>query len=366
MTRKNIAYIVLVLMLVVLGMQCVNNPVENEPSDEPKVFFTQRSDASGYFEWISINNHTINNTGFAVFKDAMVKTYKKDVYILERYGADNIIKYDPSKNGISGVINQMKIDSAEGSNPQDIAFLSDTKAFIANQNKPTITIFNPLTLSKTGSIDIAEYTYMKDRNISPHASSVEIDGNYLYVLLQRRDGYSYKIPSLVLKINALTNVIEDTIPTIYKNGNRIICSNGYLYVMNTGSYSAAAGDAGIDAIKLSDNSVTNVITAEKLGGCPYNVQHKNGTIFYVTVYITYHNVVVKEIDFSDGKINLTLPDVNDAFGGICYDKKDNTLYVGECDSLNMGIKVFKNNIYQGTVIKTSRTLIPSSLAIINE
>ncbi|NLD91849.1 MAG: hypothetical protein GX639_04180 [Fibrobacter sp.] len=366
MIKKNIACIGLVLMLIVLVLQCVVSPVENEASDEPKVFFTQRLNQSGYFEWISIKKQAIENTGFPVFHDAMVKTYKKDVYIIERFGADNIIKYDPSKNGKNGLVNQMKTDSAEGSNPQDIAFLSDTKAFIANQNKPAITLFNPLTLTKTGTIDISKYTYMKDRNTSPHASSLEIDGNYLYVLLQRRDGYTYKIPSLILKINMLTNEIEDTVSTVYKNGNKIICNNGYLYVMNTGSYSAAAGDAGIEAVKLSDKSVTTVITAEGLGGCPYNVQHKNGDIFYVTVYVTYHNVHVKEIDFSTGNIVAVVPDVNDAFGGICYDKKNNTLYVGECDSLNMGIKVFKNNILQGPVIKTSRTLIPSSIAIINE
>lgn len=366
MIKMKKVYIALVIMLMVPGIQCDMGPVESEVSDEPKVFFTQRLNTSGYFEWLSIKNKAIENTGFAIYHDAVVKTYKKDVYIIERIDADNIIKYDPSKNGKEGLINQMKIDSTGGSNPQDIAFLSDTKAFIANQNKPTVTIFNPLTLVKTGTIDISAYTYMKDRNTSPHASALELVDNYLYVLLQRRDGYASKIPSLVVKINVLTNAVEDTFSTIYKNGSEIIYNSGYLYVMNTGSYSADAGDAGIEAIKLSDKSVTTVITAEKLGGCPYYVQHKNDNVFYVTVYKSYHNVDVKEIDFSKGHIIQTLPDVKDAFGGICYDKKENTLYVGECDSLGMGIKVFKNNILQGSVIKTSRTLIPSSIAIVNE
>jgi DNA-binding beta-propeller fold protein YncE len=206
---------------------------------------------------------------------------------------------------------------------------------------------------------------MKDSNTTPYANAVELSGTNLYVMLQRRNGYKPGAPTLILKINTLTEAIVDTIPLKYKDGYAMEAVDGMLYVTNPGS-SYSIGDGGIEVVNLSDNTVKEIVSETLLGGNPNNIAHKSGTIFYVTNYIGWKNIQVLEIDLSTGTVLATLPGVKDAFGGICYDKKDGTLYVGERDSLDCGIRIFKNNMQQGSVVKGAKGLPPTSLAVINE
>jgi hypothetical protein len=324
---------------------------------------TQSDYTSGFFQWMGVEEQLVKDPGFSIFDDSKVKTYNGVVYILECFGADNIIKYDPSANSASGIKYQFHLGN--NYNPQDIEFVNDSKAYIANMNHPSITIFNPSTKTIVDSIDISAYTFLTDSNTTPYANAVELSGTNLYVMLQRRNGYKPGAPTLILKINTLTETIVDTIPLKYKDGYAMKAVDGMLYVTNPGS-SYLIGDGGIEVVNLSDNTVKEVISESALGGNPNNIVHKSGTVFYVTNYIGWKNVPVLEMDLSTGTVLAKLPGVKDAFGGICYDKKDGTLYVGERDSLDCGIRIFKNNIQQGNVVKGAKGLPPTSLAVINE
>ncbi len=356
---------VILFLIIVLSMMsgCELSPVTSEKSSEPKVFMTQSDFTSGLLQWMTIDEQLVKDQGFSIYDDSKVKTYNGMVYILECFGADNIIKYDPSANSAGGIRYQFHL--GDNYNPQDIEFVNDSKAYIVNMNNPSITIFNPSTKAVVGSIDISAYTYMKDSNTTPYANAVELSGTNLYVMLQRRNGTKPGAPTLILKINTITETIVDTIPLKYKDGFAMKAADGMLYVTNPGS-AYSIGDGGIEVVNLSDNTVKEVISETVFGGNPNNLEHKSGTVFYVTKYIGWKNVPVVEMDLSTGTTIGTVPGVKDAFGGICYDKRDGILYVGERDSLDCGIRIFKNNIQQGNVVKGAKGLPPTSLAIIND
>ena len=61
-----------------------------------------------------------SNVG-ATHGDAAVTTYNGKVYVINRFGADNIQVIDPAQG--FATINQFSVDP--GSNPYDIAFLND-------------------------------------------------------------------------------------------------------------------------------------------------------------------------------------------------------------------------------------------------
>ena len=59
--------------------------------------------------------------------DAVVQTYGGLVYVLNRFGADNVQVLDPAHNFVT----TLQCSTGAGSDPSDIAFVSPTKAYVA-------------------------------------------------------------------------------------------------------------------------------------------------------------------------------------------------------------------------------------------
>lgn len=350
----------LTAMLLLIGC---TEPTGPDETQGVKLFVVESDYQSGLLEWIGVEDNTIGTGNISVYMDAVVRTYGGHLYILEKFGADNVLKFDTSKTDQTGVLYQTHL--GDNWNPQDIEFVSETKAYVANQNVPNITIFNPLTGTVTGNIDISAYTFNPDSNYSPYANQMVIAEGNLYVMLQRRDGWNLGAPTLILTINTSTDAIsaDDTIVCQYKNGYDMVYADGALYVTNPGS-AFSTGDGAIEKVELASKAVSTVITEDDLGGNPNQIVHKSGTHFYVQNYIGWKNVSVVEIDAATGTIVATLPSVKDAFGGICYDSVDGKLYVGERDSVDVGVRVFENNVQVAGPIKSSSTLPPVGLVVV--
>jgi len=81
------------------------------------------------------------------------------------------------------------------SNPHDIVFLNETKAYVVRYGSPKIWIINPSAESedvfKIGEIDISAYDPdASDADPSPKATSAVIVNGKLFVLMQRLTGFS--------------------------------------------------------------------------------------------------------------------------------------------------------------------------------
>ncbi len=352
-------------MLVVWTLTgCFESPTKTQKQKEGKLFVVESDYQSGVMERLNTNDTTMGSDNLSIHKDAVIRAYNGYVYIVERFGSDNIIKFDPSKNGKSGVLHQTHF--GDNWNLQDIEFVSDIKAYVTS-DRSQITIFNPEEGTVIDSIDISAYTYKPDKNASPYATQMAIADDKLYVMLQRRDGWNPGASTLILTIDVSTDKIleSDTIACKYKNGYDMVYSDGALYVTNPGSMSSTTTDGGVEKIDLATKKVSTVIDEKTLGGNPNQIIHKEGDLFYIQNYKGWKKVSVVEIDASSGSITKTLPNIKDAFGGICYDKVDEKLYVGERDSIDVGIKVFEDNKLVAGPIKSDNTLPPVGLVILH-
>ncbi len=341
--------------------------VSSNPDDPQsvKLFVTESDFQSGLLEWIGLSNDSISTGNISIHSDSRVLAYEGFVYVLERYGADNVLKFDPSKSDASGVVYQTHL--GDNWNPQDIEFISDTKAYITLLSQPKIAIFNPTTGTVTGFIDISAYTFNPDSNSSPYANQmVGAEGN-VFVLLQRRDGWVPGAPSMILTVDPSTDQIAlaDTLVCTYKNGYDLSYVDGALYVTNPGS-SFSNQDGAIEKIDLATKTATTIITEQVLGGSPNQIIHASGTRFYVQNYEGWKQVSVIEIDAATGAIVKKLPSINDAFGGIYFDDTEQRLYVGERDSVNIGIRIFENNTLIAGPIRSNHSLPPTSMVMVRQ
>lgn len=312
-----------------------------------KLFVVGSDYQSGILKSITLDSQKLTNISLDIFQDSRLLGYGKALYILERIGADNIINYNPQKSGTDAVVYQKHLIS--NSNPQDIAFVDSSKAYISLENEPLILIINPATGDSIGSINTSKYIFQpaQDSGVAaktPHAANMIIQNNKLYVALQRRNGDWQKSggAGVLLVINIKNDSILGTLKLAYKNISDMATVNHSIYVSTSGSYSSYM-DGAIEKIDLSNNKKSVVITADKLGGDPEKIAHKTGDLFYVSVYKGWQDVGVKLVNFSTGEIVANLPGIVDAYGGILYEPSTKRLFVGERDATASGVKVFNDS-----------------------
>lgn len=345
----------------------VRNPLGSDTSTTTRLypcgtlFIAQTDFVAGYLERMSIKSSKISGAGSFIFGDNAIRSYDKYIYIIEKRGADDIIKYDPSKKGDDAFLYQKKL--GDNYNPQDIEFVDERKAYVANQDEPEITVLDPSTGALLNHIDISKYTYLPDKNSSPYASDLQLAESYLYVLLQRRNGYVPGAPSLILKVNIYTDSVVDTIPLNFQNGYMMSYANGALYVTSPGSATSKT-DGGIEMVDLTTKKVTVLFEESALGGSPNSIVYKENNRFYITSYIEWKRTAVLEIDAATKKVVATLDGVKDAYGGIYYDAVSRRLFVGERDNNDAGVKIFENNVQVGATVRTTNSLPPTGFAII--
>lgn len=351
---------VVAAMLFVNG--CIVGP--SEPDTDaigPRLYIAQSDYQSGLLEWAPTLDHGVSANNLPIYSDAFLRVFAGHLYIIERAGADNIMKIDPARSGLAAVLYQTHLGNDW--NPQDMVFASATRAYVANNNEPNITVFNPTTGTVVSHIDIAPYTFMPDSNTSPNAAALQLAQGYLYALLQRRHGWNPGAPSLLLKIDIATNAVVDTIALRFMNGKALAYTDGFLYVTNPGN-SFSVGDGAIEKVDLATSAVSTVVDGATLNGDPHDLAHKEGSRFYVTLYYDWKDMKVAEMDMVDGTIVEMLPGVKDAFGGIFYDGPGGTLYVAERDSIEMGVRVYRNNRQVGPIVKSGNSLPPVSVAVL--
>jgi DNA-binding beta-propeller fold protein YncE len=105
------------------------------------------------FEFISADDYSVRpNIIPGLFTDNTVRAFGDAVYILERYGKDNVIKYNAIKTAV-----EYQISIGEGLNIQDIAVVSETKAYISCHQSRDLIVFDPKTGKRVSTIDLSRF-----------------------------------------------------------------------------------------------------------------------------------------------------------------------------------------------------------------
>lgn len=321
---------------------------------------------------ISIEDFSTDADLMDVYPDNVVTCNNGSIYILERQGADNIIRIDGPEIASKKIRYQENIGTAV--NIQDIAVISKSKAYVTQFGSSNIAIVDPSDGSVTGTIDLGREPYLNGDETVPFMGDALIVGGYAYIALQRLVtvqtdwGPTPQVADstgMIVVIDCETDKVAKKIKLKKTNPASLDTCDGYLYVSSPGSWNDQT-DGGIEKIDCSDNTLKGtVISGSDFGGDITTLVIVNKNKAYVTVGLADYNfsTVIIECDLAGKSVGETIDHVGDAFGGIAYD--GTYLYIGDRSTSYPGIMVIDpddNSKVAGPI--DCGTLPPSSIAVL--
>ncbi len=200
------------------------------------------------------------------------------IYIINRLGFDNVTVLDTAD--LTTALNQFS--TGNGSNPQDIAVVSETKAYVSLYASNNLLIVDPTQPGggTPGIVDLSAFA-AGDPDGIVEASPMAMAGGYLFVALQRLDRNNFfapvaGLPALLVVVDTTTDELVDTDPgTPAVDGIVLTGQNpqfmtydetlGKLIVSETGDY--GADDGGIETVDPVTFTAEGIVVGEAdLGG----------------------------------------------------------------------------------------------------
>ncbi|MBN1761082.1 MAG: hypothetical protein JW863_22325 [Chitinispirillaceae bacterium] len=349
-------------------------PTDASPVSAAYIVVTTSDYSNGNMALIAVDDFTSRDDLLSIFSDNAVFCHDGSIFVLERDGADNIIRIDGADVSADNVAYQEEIGTSV--NLQQIAVISDSKAYVTQYGDNTIAIINPSNGNVTGSISLEGKPFIHDGEEAPFMSAAVIVGDKAYVALQRLKTVQSEwgpypdvgdSTGMIVVIDTDSDEIVKKIKLKRGNPCSIDTCGGNLYVSSTGSWSDPA-DGGIEKIDCStDRNEGVVVEEETFGGDISTLVMISETQAYVAVgmYDADFNfsTVVKECNPSTGTVGETVESVEDAFGGMAYDGTH--LYIGDRSPTDPGVVVIDpsdNSKVAGPIDVGS--LPPSALAVL--
>jgi len=207
-----------------------------------------------------------------VGSDPVVRQYRNKIYVVNRLYADNIQVLDPAL----GYDTILEFSVGAGSNPQDIVFVNEERAYVSRYESNWLYEVNPSTGAILDSIDLSVFS---DADGLPEMSQMIVSGDTLFVQIQRIDRSLWlpAPPSCLAVIDIRSNTVIDVdagtpgvqgieLTGLNPNGP-MHCdrAEGRIYVAETGEY--LASDGGIESVHMATLSAEGyVVTEGDLGG----------------------------------------------------------------------------------------------------
>jgi hypothetical protein len=206
-----------------------------------------------------------------VCSDAALRYFGNSLYVVSRFGCDNIQVID---TGLFGTLRQFSVGN--GSNPQDITFLSNTKAYVPRYGSASLLTVNPSNVNGIPQTSISLAGFADSDGLPEMAHSVRI-GHYVFVSCQRLTNFAASNPSVVVVIDTDTDQLVDVdsgtpgvqgIPLTLRNPVTSFVydkARNWLLIGCAGNFGAMDGGVeAIDAYALTNQGV--LITEAELGG----------------------------------------------------------------------------------------------------
>ena len=224
--------------------------------------------------------------------DITVAAYGHFFYRIERFQADNVTKFDITapETPIWQFSTMDDTDTAT-SNPYDMIFVSDQKAYLLRYGSARAWIVNPSATTqadfKIGELDLSAYA---DSDGIPEMSCAVIANGKLFIAMQRLDrddGFSHTNDVYVAVFDTTTdreiatgtdnldNVMGIVLPIRNVGSIQYIAANDTIYVQGAGGYEsswsgrAAEYTGGIVAIDPGNYSVSQILDDGDSENHPY-------------------------------------------------------------------------------------------------
>lgn len=308
--------------------------------------------ATGGLSSLDLGTNTAANDHLTIHSDAVVRTYRDKVYILNRLGQDNVIVLDG--DDLQTPLTQYS--TGNGTNPHDIAFVSEEKAYISLYERTQLLIVNPVTGDSLGTVDLSTFA---DADGLPETSQLVIYGDRLFAACHRLDRESWPWEptefSVIVVVDVTTDLLVDVDPNNERSQGIVMAgknpsgaalrgSKWYLSAVNT--YTDLT-DGGIEVIDLANLRSEGVVLDEAtVGGNPGSLVMISASDGYAVVTDREFKNTVKRLNLATQSVSRELDGLSGGFVpglGIF----DNRLYVldkgSPADLAAAGVKVYDAN-----------------------
>ncbi|MBD3421639.1 MAG: hypothetical protein GF398_16100 [Chitinivibrionales bacterium] len=330
-------------LLLVAGVVCVQHC--DLLSDEPQAGY--RSSSKMIVATTSAADFSAGNVGtfslvdsiaasdlLSISSDNSVKIYNGAVYILERWGKDNIIKFNSGAISSGTVVKQEHIGDAV--NLHDIAFVSSTKAYVTQYDAEELAVYNPSTGAKsTAAISLSAFA--PAGSSTPNMDQTAVYRDNVYVGLQKLSNDLMTVigSGSIAVVNFEKDSVEGEILLGADNPQGMYLFGSTLYVACTGAYGAR--DGGIVSVDLQSETANGTQVDEVvLGGDVSDVLIVSDTLGFALVADS--SLVNKLVPFNPGDKTVGQP-VEQADAPACLAFDGEHLYIASRSLTNPGIVI---------------------------
>ncbi|MDR2581017.1 MAG: hypothetical protein LBC85_08500 [Fibromonadaceae bacterium] len=290
---------------------------------------------TGELRWMSAESASLAPEALSFGQDTKIAAYNGNVFILERLPSSNL----SCLIGRAGTIKQKSLEA--GSMPYDLAVIG-SKGYIALNEADYIQVFDVNTCNLGNKINLPI--------VNSNAATIKASGDTLLVVLQRLENYVATEPGLLLRINASTETLIDTIQLNFYNPHASLLSKGKLFIASVDYFGASTG---IEIVDLASGEIEILFD----GGVSSMALDESTQTLYASVYVGWGEVPVKPINLSDKSVGEALPGIIDAYNGLVFDKENKKLFIADV----AGLKVYDTQTK--AMITVANDLPPYSLAI---
>jgi flagellar hook capping protein FlgD len=252
----------------------------------------------GSLSVMDLDTRAVSQDVAIVGSDPVVRWHGGLIYVVNRFGGDNIQVLDPSQ----GYATRQFPVPPNGSNPQDISFVSPTKAYVTRYDSADLLIVNPAS-ADGGPMSVISLAAFADADGKPEMARMIRLGRWLFVACQRLTSFQPSNPSMVVVVDTQADTVFDVNPLqpgiqaitlAARNPSTAFAydaAGARLLIGMLGAYGVL--DGGIEAIGLDGLSSQGLlITESELGGDVSDVAWHAATKCYATVTVGETNELV--------------------------------------------------------------------------
>lgn len=345
---------------------------------------------SGRIDRISLTDgNTIDGSYPATLSDIAVTTDDTNVYQIGRYGIDSLTRYDAVDTSIVDYQVSVNDDSPGSANPQSLAFLNDTKAYLTRRGSTELWVVDPDNNTdgafKIGGIDLSAY----DTDL-PNMTDALIVGDYLFVIVERLNELpsGFQIPDKSAYLVVIDTTTDMEIQTNQGDGDLLgielsvrnptalqyNADTNEIYVVGRGNYYEDAnitddfhsgGIETIDPITFETQLLIDDGTDQVNQGYFVDAEVINASLGYLLTYQSFGVTTLRTFNPTLGVIS------NEPVGGlqevditVLAQGPDNHLWVGVSGEGNGFLRI---DLATGAVAegRVDTELVPIGLTFIN-
>lgn len=323
---------------------------DDDPLKPGSVYVFGSDYKTGELRWVSEDGVSEDSKEFN--QDSKIVGIDGNLFVLERYGADNLALVDVSDNKV-----KWQKDLGDGANPSDVVKANKDEVWVALEGAAK---FVKVSV-KDGEVVKTVKTdgFNQGKASTPNLVDFEVSGDTLFALFQRSENYAYPVPGLLALYKLSNGDLLDTIKLAKKNPMAMGFAKGKLYIASQGEYNADGGtDAddkrGIEVVDFGKKNTSVVVDGEKLGGGVYAFAVDPEGVAFAAIYKGFGDVPLAKVDLSEKSVK-TVSEVSDVEGSLVFDDVDGVLYIGDRGSKG---GLFKYDEGKVTKIDAPKDMLP--------